>query len=124
MSWYRTEAELVRFPYISGLAASPRIGRTFGRASDTFKRSRKARGEISIAVIVPCRQMSERWLTVVPFPPPRYRTDVASSYGQTRPPHLRYAASLLRFTSHRRYSTLPPDEGSLRRPKRPGSNSA
>src|SRR5439155_1160403 len=75
--------------------------------SDSFRRSRKARGEISMAVIVACRQMSERWLTVVPFPPPRYKTDVASPYGQTRPPHFRYAASLLRFTSHRRYS-MPP----------------
>src|SRR5207302_9148701 len=112
MSWYRTAAGFVRFPYISGLAASPRIGRTFGRASDTFRRSRKARGEISIAVIVACRQMSERWLTVVPFPPPRYKTDVASPYGQTRPPHFRYAASLLRFASHRRYS-MPPSRGRL-----------
>src|SRR5438477_10320014 len=104
MSWYRTEAGLVRFPYISGLAASPRIGRTFGRASETFRRSRKARGEISIAVIVACRQMSERWLTDVPFPPPRHKTDVASPYGQTHPRDFRHAASLLRFPSHRRDS--------------------
>src|SRR5207247_1152258 len=124
MSWYRTEAGLVRFPYISGLAASPRIGRTFGRASDTFKRSRKARGEISIAVIVACRQMSERWLTVVPFPPPRYKTDVASPYGQTRPPHFRYAASFSDSHPIADIRCLPPDEDFLRRPKRPGSDSA
>src|SRR5439155_24477171 len=45
-------------------------------------------------------------------PAPTYRTEDVARHPQTRPPHFRYAASLLRFASHRRYS-MPPSRGRL-----------
>src|SRR2546428_4825208 len=103
-SWYRISAEPIRPPYDSGFAASPRIGTRFGLFSDRARRSRNDRGEISTAVTVPSAQTSETWLPVVPLPAPRYKTEVRNPNGHTRPPRLRYAASLLRFASQRRNS--------------------
>src|SRR5438046_3963601 len=101
-----------RPPYVSGFVASPRTGTRFGRVSARRRRSRNARAEISTAVIVPSRQTSETWLAVVPLPAPKYRTEDVARNPQTCPPHFRYAASLLRFASHRRYS-MPPSRGRL-----------
>src|SRR5437879_13279403 len=80
------------------------IGRRCGLFSDRARRSRNDRGEISTAVTVPSAQTSETWLAVVPLPAPRYKTDDRNLNGHTRPPRLRYAASLLRFASQRRNS--------------------
>src|SRR5439155_6712612 len=80
----------------------------FGLFSESARRPRKDRGEISTAATVPSAQTSETWLAVVPLPAPRYRTDERRRNGHTRPPRFRYAASLLRFASHRRNSPSLP----------------
>lgn len=51
--------------------------------------------------------MSATWEAVVPLEAPRYRTPESSENGTSRPPAVRYAASLLLLGSHSRYSSAP-----------------